>query len=115
MLKNLIQNNQLTFLNTLILALNLGIGGYCLIKTPQRIEVVDMAKLINDSAKFIAAKYPGGNVSQALMQQTIDELKSSIDEYGKQNKITILAKGAVLSGDFKDCTESITTACQEEK
>lgn len=30
------------------------------------------------------------------MQQTIDELKSSIDEYGKQNKITILAKGAVF-------------------
>lgn len=114
MLKNLFQDHRFTVLNTALLTLNLSLGAYYITKTPQKIEVVNMAKIISNKAKDMAQKYPGGNVPQPLMQQTIDELKECIEEFGRQNNITILAKGAVLSGDFKDCTHEFVSA-QEEK
>jgi hypothetical protein len=119
MLKNLFgslyQSNRFTIFNTALLVFNLGLGTYYIMKSPPRIEVVDMTKLISEKAKRMAEKYPTGNVPQPLMQQVVDGIKDHIDEFGKTNGITILAKGAVLSGEFNDCTSSISTALQEEK
>ena len=49
------------------------------------------------------------------MQQAVDEIKTAIDEHGQIQKVTFLAKGAVLSGDLPDYTETFKDILNKRK
>ena len=41
------------------------------------------------------------------MQQVVEDIKTIIQDFGQEQKITLLAKGAVLSGELPDYTQEI--------
>ena len=41
------------------------------------------------------------------MQQVVEDIKTVIKDFGQDKKITLLAKGAVLSGEIPDYTQEI--------
>ena len=47
------------------------------------------------------------------MQQVVEEIKSVIASFGQEQKLTLLAKGAVLSGELPDYTETFKDILNE--
>jgi hypothetical protein len=41
------------------------------------------------------------------MQQVVEDIKTVIQDFGQEQKITLLVKGAVLSGELPDYTQEI--------
>ena len=41
------------------------------------------------------------------MQQVVEDIKTVIQDFGQEQKITLLAIGAVLSGELPDYTQEI--------
>ena len=55
----------------------------------------------------LAKSYPNGQVPPGVMQQVVEDIKTVIQDFGQDQKITLLAKGAVLSGELPDYTQEI--------
>jgi len=105
-----IEINQRLSLIGLIAAFSLSIAAFWLGVSNARsktLGLVDMQLLLSTQSQQLAKVYPNGNVPSGVMQQVVEEMKSVIDSFGKSQKITLLAKGAVLSGELPDYTQEI--------
>ncbi len=69
--------------------------------------LVDMQLLLSAQSQQLAKTYPNGQVPPGVMQQIVEDIKTVIQDYGQDQKITLLAKGAVLSGELPDYTQEI--------
>ena len=69
--------------------------------------LVDMQLLLGAQSQQLAKTYPNGQVPPGVMQQIVEDIKTVIQDYGQDQKITLLAKGAVLSGELPDYTQEI--------
>lgn len=65
---------------------------------------IDMQELLLEQSKSLAKTYPTGQVPPKVMQQIVANLKTAISEYGKDHKVTLLSKGAVITDDLPDYT-----------
>jgi hypothetical protein len=75
----------------------------------QKLGIVDMQMLIQVQSQQIAKAYPNGQVPPKLMQEVVEDMKIVIKDFGQDHKVTLLAKGAVLSGEHPDYTQEILT------
>ena len=100
----MINNQKLSFWLSLI-AIVLSLVTICVVhlKTPL-LATVDMGQLINAQAAQLGQQYPHGNVPSVVMQHIITEMKDQIKEIAKDNKVILIAKGAVLSDSLPDYT-----------
>jgi hypothetical protein len=73
----------------------------------QKWGTVDMQALILEQSQQLAKAYPNGVVPPRVMQQVVEDLKTVIKDFGQDQKITLLAFGAVLSGEHPDYTQEI--------
>ena len=73
----------------------------------QKWGTVDMQALLQNQSQQLARSYPNGSVPPGVMQQVVEDIKSMIKDFGQDQKITLLAKGAVLSGEYADYTQEI--------
>ena len=69
--------------------------------------LVDMQLLLSAQSQQLAKSYPNGQVPAGVMQQVVEDIKTVIQDFGQDQKITLLAKGAVLSGELPDYTQEI--------
>lgn len=72
--------------------------------TSKKLGTVDMQRLLSEQSQKLAKAYPSGTVPPGVMQQVIEEIKAVIELYGQDQKLTLLAKGAVISCDLPDYT-----------
>jgi hypothetical protein len=72
----------------------------------KKFGTVDMQTLLSDQSQKLAKAYPDGTVPNGVMQQVVQEMKEVIHDYGVDQDITLFAKGAVLSGELPDYTDS---------
>lgn len=68
---------------------------------------VDMQTLLQVQSQQLAKSYPNGSVPPGVMQQVVKDIQTVIRDFGQEQKITLLAKGAVLSGEHADYTQEI--------
>ena len=68
---------------------------------------VDMQALLSNQSQQLAKSFPNGQVPPGVMHQVVEDIKTVIEDYGQDQKITLLAKGAVLSGELPDYTQEI--------
>jgi|688.fasta_scaffold24332_5 hypothetical protein len=68
---------------------------------------VDMQALLSNQSHQLAQSFPNGQVPPGVMQQAVEDIKAVIKDFGQDQKITLLAKGAVLSGELPDYTQEI--------
>jgi methionine synthase II (cobalamin-independent) len=73
----------------------------------KKLGIVDMQVLIQVQSQQLSKAYPNGQVPPKIMQQVVEEIKTVIKDFGQDKKITLLAKGAVLSGEYPDYTQEI--------
>ena len=76
--------------------------------------LVDMQILLQEQSQMLAKAYPNGRVPQAIMHQVVEEIKTIIKDFGQDQKITLLAKGVVLSEDLPDYTEVLKEISNEK-
>lgn len=100
------------FLNMVCLALWLGSFIY---KTHQPMGTVDMQTIINSASQTLAKSYPEGNVPKPIIESVAGHVKETIQAYGHEHKVMILAKGAILSGEIHDLTDEIFKTLQKVK
>ena len=99
-LQNLSLVALVTTFATVVMALCLGLS-----HTSKKLGTVDMQLLLSEQSQKLAKAYSGGTVPQEVMQQVVEEIKGVIELYGQEQKLTLLAKGAVISCDLPDYTE----------
>jgi hypothetical protein len=73
----------------------------------QPLGVVDLHLLIQLQSQQLARSYPNGQVPPGVIQQVVEDIKTIIKNVGQHHNITLLAKGAVLSGEHPDYTQAI--------
>ena len=100
-------NQQKLTLVALVTTFSLSVAALCLgLSNPsKKLGTVDMQSLLSEQSQNLAKAYPSGAVPQGVMQQVIEEIKEVIDSFGQEQKLTLLAKGAVLSCELPDYTE----------
>ena len=86
-------------LSTIVLCLGLSNA------SAKKLGTVDMQLLLSEQSQKLANAYPSGTVPSGVMQQVVEEIKAVIELYGQEQKLTLLAKGAVISCDLPDYTE----------
>ena len=69
--------------------------------------LVDMQLLLSAQSQQLAKSYPNGQVPPGVMQQVVEDIKTVIQDFGQEQKITLLAIGSVLSGELPDYTQEI--------
>jgi hypothetical protein len=69
--------------------------------------LVDMQLLLSTQSQALAKSYPNGQVPSGVMQQVVEDIKMVIKDFGQDQNITLLAKGAVLSGELPDYTQEV--------
>ena len=92
----------------LIAAFSLSVAAFLLVLVNVRSQkwgTVDMQALLQDQSQQLAKAYPNGSVPPGMMQQVVEDIKTLIQNFSQEQKITLLAKGAVLSGDYHDYTQ----------
>ena len=47
------------------------------------------------------------------MEQVVEEIKAVVASFGQEEKLTLLAKGAVISGELPDYTETFKDILNE--
>jgi hypothetical protein len=94
---------------TLWLGLSVSDGG------ADKFGTVDMHALILEQSQSLAKAYPTGQVPPRIMQQVVEDIKGVIERYGQDQKLTLLAKGAVLSFDVPEHTEIVKAILNEER
>ena len=62
-----------------------------------KLGTVDLQALLLEQSQNLAKTYPSGQVPPKVMQAIVESIKEIISDYGKAHKITLLAKGAVLT------------------
>ena len=80
---------------------------------PEKIGTLDLPALLADQSQQLVKIYPNGQVPPGVMQQVVEEIKENIKDYGLSKKMTLLAKGAVLSDDLPDYTEEFRQVLNE--
>lgn len=110
-------NIQKLSLSALVITFSLSVTSLWLglSKSREKFGLVDMSVLLAEQSQKLAKAYPTGQVPKGIMQQVIEEIKTVISEYGQIQKVTLLAKGAVLSGDLPDYTEIFKDVLSEGK
>jgi len=78
-----------------------------------KLGTVDMQLLLLEQSQKLAKAYPSGTVPSGVMQQVIEEIKSVIASFGQEQKLTLLAKGAVISCELPDYTETFKDILNE--
>ena len=101
-LQNLSLVALVTTFSLSIMALCLGLSNTNISK---KLGTVDMQLLLSEQSQKLANAYPSGTVPSGVMQQVVEEIKAVIELYGQEQKLTLLAKGAVISCDLPDYTE----------
>jgi hypothetical protein len=115
MKKNIaISNQHLILLVIASFSISLVAIGLSFLKSSEKFGTVDIQAILSEQSQQFAQNYPTGRVPQSVMQQAVDEIKAAIDEHGKIQKVTFLAKGAVLSGDLPDYTEELRGQLNEK-
>ena len=102
-LQNLSLVALVTTFSLSVMAICLGLSNT---NTSKKLGTVDMQRLLSEQSQKLAKAYPSGTVPPGVMQQVIEEIKAVIDSFGQDQKLTLLAKGAVLSGELPDYTET---------
>lgn len=72
-----------------------------------KLGTVDLQALLFQQSQNLAKTYPSGQVPPKVMQSIVESIKEIINDYGKVNKLTLLAKGAVLTHDLPDYTATL--------
>ena len=110
-------NQQNLSLVALVTTFSLSVIALCLglsnTNTNKKLGTVDMQHLLSEQSQKLAKAYPSGTVPSGVMQQVIEEIKSVIASFGQEQKLTLLAKGAVLSGELPDYTETFKEILKE--
>ena len=110
-----ISNQHLILLVIVSFSISLVAIGLSFLKSPEKFATVDIQAILSEQSQQFAQNYPTGRVPQSVMQQAVDEIKTAIDEHGQIQKVTFLAKGAVLSGDLPDYTETFKDILNKRK
>ena len=99
-------NQQNLSLLALVTTFSLSVTALCLglSNTSKKLGTVDMQSLLSEQSQKLAKAYPSATVPSVVMQQVIEEIKAVIELYGQDQKLTLLAKGAVISCDLPDYT-----------
>jgi hypothetical protein len=84
-----------------------GLTNFVVVGKRESFGVVDTQILLARQSDRLAKVYPNGSVPTMVLQAAVDNIKQAIQEYGKQHHVTLLAKGAVLSSNYPDYTESL--------
>ncbi len=74
---------------------------------------IDVQKLISAEAQKLASIYPKGDVPPEKLQALIESIRGNIQNFTRNKKVILFAKGAVLSGNIPDYTESIIKGLEE--
>lgn len=75
---------------------------------------IDVQKIITHEAKNLASIYPKGDVPTEKLHGLIDSIRDNIQKVAQDKKIVLLAKGAVLSGNVPDYTDSFIKELEDE-
>ncbi|MEI6627996.1 MAG: hypothetical protein WCN27_01125 [Alphaproteobacteria bacterium] len=101
----------------LVTTFSLSIAALCLglsnTNTSKKLGTVDMQHLLSEQSQKLAKAYPSGTVPSGVMQQVVEEIKAVVASFGQEQKLTLLAKGAVLSGELPDYTETFKEILNE--
>ncbi|MFZ4077139.1 MAG: hypothetical protein ACOYKA_04045 [Legionellaceae bacterium] len=95
---------------SLVIAFSLSIGAFWMglnNASSKTLGTVDMQALLSNQSLQLAQSFPNGQVPPGVMQQVVEDIKTVIKDFGQDKKITLLAKGAVLSGELPDYTQEI--------
>ena len=110
-------NQQNLSLVGLVMTFSLSVTALCLglsnTNTNKKLGTVDMQLLLSEQSQKLAKAYPSGTVPSGVMQQVVEEIKAVIELYGQDQKLTLLAKGAVISCDLPDYTETFKDILNE--
>lgn len=87
-------------------SLGLSIGAF-LHKGSFTVGTVDMQEILGSVSATLVQSYPNGSVPKPVMESVIEELKEDIHTFGKEHNLLIFSKGALLSGDSKECTAAL--------
>lgn len=100
----------------LVTTFSLSIAALCLglsnTNTNKKLGTVDMQHLLSEQSQKLAKAYPSGTVPQGVMEQVVEEIKAVVASFGQEQKLTLLAKGAVIS-DLPDYTETFKEILNE--
>ncbi len=80
-----------------------------------KLGTVDLQGILAEQSQKLAQAYPTGQVPPRIMQRVVEDIKGVIERYGQDQKITLLAKGAVLSGTIPEHTEAVKDILNEGK
>ncbi len=110
-------NQQNLTLVALATTFSLSVTAFCLglsnTNTSKKLGTVDMQHLLSEQSQKLAKAYPSGKVPQDVMQQVVEEIKAVIASFGQEQKLTLLAKGAVISCELPDYTEAFKEILNE--
>ncbi len=92
----------------------MSIGGFSLslINKPLKMGTIDTGLIIAEKAKILAKQDLKAYLSPLKMRQVGDEIKEDVAKWATQNKVTLIAKGAIWSENLPDYTESVLVALQ---
>jgi hypothetical protein len=109
-------NQQNLSLAVLVTAFSLSVISLCLglsnTNTNKKLGTVDMQHLLSEQSQKLAKAYPSGTVPQGVMEQVVEEIKAVVASFEQEQKLTLLAKGAVIS-DLPDYTETFKDILNE--
>jgi hypothetical protein len=109
-------NQQNLSLAVLVTGFSLSVISLCLglsnTNTNKKLGTVDMQSLLSEQSQKLAKAYPSGTVPPGVMQQVVEEIKAVVASFGQEQKLTLLAKGAVIS-DLPDYTETFKEILNE--
>ena len=108
-------NQQNLSLVALATTFSLSVISLCLVlsNTNTKLGTVDMQHLLSEQSQKLAKAYPSGTVPQGVMEQVVEEIKAVVASFGQEEKLTLLAKGAVISGELPDYTETFKDILNE--
>lgn len=81
----------------------------------QKLGTVDLQGILAEQSQKLAQAYPTGQVPPKIMQRVVEDIKGVIELYGQDQKITLLAKSAVLSGTIPEHTNAVKEILNETK
>lgn len=86
---------------------------------PHSLGTVDTRLIITEEAKRIAKEDPTAHTSIMKMRAIANKIEEQIHHWGRANKLTLLQKQSVLSGNLPDYTQiildSLAFTIKEEK
>lgn len=78
------------------------------------IGIIDTHALVAIEAKAVAEFYHNGNVPPEKLQKIAEKLKNSVDDFAKDRKLILFAKGAVWGGELPDFTDLMIEKLKKE-